>query len=193
MWANLKTDEWESSTQLEAASGYDAATIIRIIKFLKRWNFVDVETWPELRVRRKPNHLSPTETFEALFELRRESPPLGVVAERVACRSCGGRELEFVQRNEVECVTCHEKQWYSVGREETLGDPGNADPDRKPSLVDRAFIRLGIHRKAFRANIPKETQYYWFHCAKCGKTSADYPHGHEKYLTCPTCNSGIRW
>jgi Zn finger protein HypA/HybF involved in hydrogenase expression len=188
VWEKLKDGEWESKAELAAACGEDADSLIRIISFLDRWGFVDVDSWPELRVRRKSNAISPMETFQ----LFRELVPTNfdrVIAKRIACRSCGSRKLRFIQRNQVECATCNEKQWYTVGREETIDHQDYAGIYPQPSLLERALIRLGRPQKAFRANIPRETQYFWFRCTNCGKTSADYPHGHSKYLTCPTCKS----
>jgi len=187
VWESLKEGEWESKIELATVCG-DPDYLTRIINFLYRWDFVDVEKWPELRVRRKTNTVSPTETFQLFREL---SPTKNerVIAERIACRSCGGRKLRFIQRNEVECLTCKDKQWYTVGPQEDSNQMDYAGTYPEPSLFERALIRLGRPQKAFRANIPKETQYYWFRCTNCGKTSADYPHGHAKYLTCPTCKS----
>ena len=188
VWDKLKENEWESRTELAAACGEDTASLTRIISFLDRWGFVDVEDWPELRVKRKSNAISPMETFQ----LFRELVPTNferVIAERIACRSCGGRKLRFIQRNQVECATCKEKQWYTVGRGEVMDDRDYAGIYPEPGLIARALIRLGRPQKAFCANIPKETQYFWFRCTNCGKTSTDYPHSHAKYLTCPTCKS----
>jgi hypothetical protein len=152
---------------------------------------VDVENWPELRVRRKSNTISPMETFQ----LFRQLVPLNskrMVAERIACRSCAGPNLKFVQRNEVECLRCHKKQWYAMGSERHV----NADhAGIYPELhrLGRMLIRVGRPQKAFVAKIPKETQYYWFRCTNCGETSVDYAHGYAKYLTCLRCRSNLYW
>jgi Zn finger protein HypA/HybF involved in hydrogenase expression len=191
VWDKLKDGEWESKTELEAACGDDLGSLTRIINFLERWDFVDVQKWPELRVRRKSNAFSPMETFELFRELA-PAKIERVIAKRIACRNCGGRELKFVERNEVQCTTCREKQWYTLGREDPSNRVDEPTAHAEPSLVGRILIRLGHAQTAFRANIPRETQYYWFRCTTCGKTSADYPHGHAKYLTCPTCKSNTQ-
>jgi hypothetical protein len=43
-----------------------------------------------------------------------------LIAERVACRNCGGRQLKLMHRNEVGCAICHETQWYTVARVEPV-------------------------------------------------------------------------
>jgi hypothetical protein len=127
------------------------------------------------------------------FQLFRDLAPIHskrMIAKRIACRSCGGRNLNFVHRNEVECVSCHEKQWYAVEGNEHDVDYAGIYP--QPHQLRQMLIRLGRPQKAFRAKIPKETQYYWFRCTNCGGTSADYPHGYSKYLTCRKCRTNQR-
>lgn len=129
------------------------------------------------------------------FRLFRELVPIHnkrMIAERIACRSCGEPNLKFVQRNEVEGVTWHKNQWYAVGTERHVNvDYGGIYPE--PHQLRRMLIRVGRPQKAFLAKIPKETQYYWFRCTNCGETSADYAHGYAKYLTCPRCRSNVYW
>jgi hypothetical protein len=124
VWQSLEGGKWKSFAVLSQTCGADHDTLTRIINFLARWEFVDIKPSPELLVRRKPGSISPVETFKALSRLAEESPTPAAhvrIAERVACRNCGSRELEFVGVNEVECNRCQEKQWYAIMRRENTG------------------------------------------------------------------------
>jgi hypothetical protein len=197
VWQILAKGRWESNQALEKASGVDDDTLTRIINFLDRWKFVDIRQSPELMVKRKAYALSPVETFDLLRAIaNRSSPPIPTtrpkIAERVACRACNGRALSFVGLNEVECNQCHEKQWHAIEAKEdgeTLTDREGTRSPAPLGLQDRILVRLGHPQKAFDAHIPKSTQYFWFRCTRCKETSADYPHGHSKYLTCPLCHT----
>jgi hypothetical protein len=193
VWRILENGEWEPKATLKEASGVDDETLTNIINFLNRWNFVDIEQSPEMLIRRKPGAISPVETLSLLRQITDHlSPPTTGrrFAERVACRVCDGRDLSFIGANEVECNQCHEKQWYAAEKP----DPRSSVPIEKGAQVElslggRLLIRLGHPQKAFHANIPKRTQYFWFQCNRCGKISTDYAHGRSKYLTCPQCQT----
>ncbi len=120
VWSVLPEGKWESAKALEEASGLDEGTLKRIVDFLVRWDFVESRQFPELQVRRKAGTISPVEVVSLLRSVATGQPglliPTGGVrlAERVACRACGGRTLSFLGENEVECAGCHEKQWYAL-------------------------------------------------------------------------------
>jgi Zn finger protein HypA/HybF involved in hydrogenase expression len=194
VWSVLEDGEWESKQALADGAGVDDDNLNRVIDFLDRWRFVEVQRTPELLVRRRPGSVSPLDTFQLLNTITNVESTQSVrrrIAERVACRTCGGRNLTLCDHNQVECAQCHDKQWYAIETGEALSlikpenSPGAADLDP----VRRMFLRLGIPQKAFSANIPKPTQYFWFRCTRCGKTSADYPHSYARYLTCPSCQT----
>jgi len=120
VWHGLKCGKWISRVALKEASGTDDDSLTCIINFLTRWEFVDVKPFPELLVRRKPGSFSPMEIYGVLRRLADQSAPStsrSRIAERVACRACNSRELNFVGPNEVECTRCHEKQWYAIDAE----------------------------------------------------------------------------
>jgi hypothetical protein len=121
VWSALCKNEWLSSSELKAASGADDKTLTRIVDFLVRWNFAEVRRSPSLHVRRKSGAISPTEVVGLLRTINETSQAIPVdlkrafrFAERVACRICGGRGLSLIGENEVECVKCHERQWYAI-------------------------------------------------------------------------------
>jgi hypothetical protein len=190
VWQILENGKWESKQALREASGVDDDTLSRIINFLNRWNFVDIQRSPELLVRRRPEAISPVETFDLLRAITDSSsipttrPRL---AERVACRVCNGRDLKFVGINEVECTGCHEKQWYAIEPREALTDHETAQSPTRLGLLERVLVRLGFPQPAFHVNNPKPVQYFWFRCMSCGKVSSDYPHGFSRYLSCKFC------
>jgi hypothetical protein len=189
VWTVLENGSWESKQALGEASGLDEDELTRIIAFLDRWNFVDVQTSPEQLVRRRPGAVSPVETFQVLRAISAEPVPSTRhrLAERVACYACAGRDLSFVRRNMVECVRCHKKQWYAIEIDETLTNHESEQLPERLGFLGRMLLRLGLPQPAFSRNIPKPVQYFWFRCVKCGRVSADYPHGHVKYLNCPSC------
>ena len=117
VWRLLEDGEWGSKQTLSEASGLDYETLDPIIQFLTNWEFVDVERSPELLVRRRASVESPMEvakTLQALALSEDEPSNQRRVAERVACRVCGGRDLKFTDRNQVECTQCHETQWHTI-------------------------------------------------------------------------------
>lgn len=193
VWEALKGGQWESKTNLGEISGVDQDTLTRMIYFLDRWDFVDVRRGPELLVRRKTTAISPIETFQLLRSVTKQpaiSRKPTRIAQRVACRKCGGRQLTITGQNEVECVTCHESQWYTLeGSSSFVNRDQECNLPTKPTGLQRMLIRLGFPQRTFRANVPNSTQYFWFRCTACGGTSADYPHGHSKYLTCQQCET----
>jgi len=123
VWEKLEGGQWESRAELQAACDEDSSSLTQIITFLDRWNFIEMEHRPELRVRRKPKTLSPTETFRLLTKLAPQKNG-HVIAKRVACRSCGKRQFRFIEGNIVECSTCRERQWYAVTNDTPLSQAG---------------------------------------------------------------------
>lgn len=144
VWQSLESGKWKSEAALRETCGADDDTLTRIINFLTRWEFVEIQPSPELLVRRKPGSVSPVETFEILRRLADESPTptkRPKIAERMACRACGSRELGFVGVNEVECNRCHEKQWYAVVLEEKTRSHA------RPRFLDRVLIGFGFQQR----------------------------------------------
>jgi hypothetical protein len=121
VWSRLSEDRWLEAGELKAASGADENTLMRVVEFLVRWNFAEVRKEPNLQVKRRPGAISPTDVVRVL-RAAQETPELklaasnGVfrLAERFACRMCGGGRLRVTGRNEVECKRCHERQWYAI-------------------------------------------------------------------------------
>jgi hypothetical protein len=165
VWGILESGQWESKDALKKASGVDDDTLTGIIDFLDRWQFIETKRTPELLVRRKSGVISPVETLQILRSINSEttettSQKPNTIAERVACRRCGRRQLTSIGNNEVECVTCHEKQWYRLEGCESLGTTEPEIAARQAELVLKGIlIRLGRPRKAFFASIPKAIQY----------------------------------
>jgi len=118
VWSAIPELEWETPEALKETSGLDEGTLKRAVDFLVRWEFVEVRQYPGMEIRRKPGAVSPVEIVSALRSISdAESPtPNGRVriATRVACRACGHRNLTLSGPNEVECATCHEKQWFGL-------------------------------------------------------------------------------
>jgi hypothetical protein len=117
-----------------------------------------------------------------------QNPDHAWLALRVACRTCGGRRLDHVQQNLLECSDCHTKQWRTLNLHE---HQPSLQPD-SPGIVKRLMIRLGFPQRAFIQYIPKATQFFWFRCMECKKTSTDYLHGYSRYFICQFCQSEIR-
>ena len=147
VWGLLKDEEWASKAELEAASGLDENTLNLMINFLNRWNFIDARRGPELQVRRRPTAISPIETFQLLSTITTQPatpPTTRRIAERVACRSCGGRQLNPIGQNEVECITCREKQWYVLQGDYSSTATGQDERlHAKPTRLQLILIRLG--------------------------------------------------
>ncbi len=121
VWSALSEDHWISAEQLRDASGADEQTLRRVVDFLVRWNFAEARREPSLRVKRRADAISPTDVVQVLNAARdapetKANGPNGLYrrAERVACRTCGGRSLRETGENEVECTTCHERQWRAI-------------------------------------------------------------------------------
>ena len=124
VWSALSEDHWLEASELKATSGADENTLMRVVDFLVRWNFAEIRKEPSLQVKRKPGAISPIDVVQVL-RAAQETPQLKAVpsgafrlAERVACRICGGRRLRATGRNEVECTKCHERQWYAINKHE---------------------------------------------------------------------------
>ena len=158
VWGALKDGRWESKTELGAASGVDVNTLTPMIDFLDRWNFIEVRRSPELQVRRRYTIISPIETYQLLQSIATQpaaSRKVQTIAERVACRSCGARQLKLSGQNEVKCTKCHERQWYKLERRNTSLNPSqHYELPAKLSRLQRMLVRLDILRSAFSSKHP---------------------------------------
>ena len=120
VWDALEEGTWMSPDVLRQASGVESERLNRIVNLLHRLRFVEIEMFPELRIRRKEGVMSPIPVFQLLRELANKEYDPAVcerprgIAKRVACRSCGGRRLKDAGENEVECLSCHERQWLRI-------------------------------------------------------------------------------
>lgn len=184
VWSKLSEHRWRPIKQLEASTGADPVKLTQIIDFLVCWEFAEVRHSKGPEVRRKPGTLPPVDVVEILgvgldgaLTARKRCLTL---AERVACRVCGFGKLRRVDVNEVECVKCHERQWYSI-------EISAGAYEKRPNSIQKTLARLGFPQFAFTRNIPKTTRYYYFMCNRCKKISSDYAHGHTRYFTCPHC------
>lgn len=151
VWKVLGNGQWESTRTLSWASGLDDARIGRIINFLDRWDFAETRNAPDLQVRQKPGATSPVEVISQLRAIANQSQLHRrlKLAERVACRECGERKFNFLGNNQVECVRCHEKQWYSIELNENVRGLGKAETERHPrSLMKRLLVRIGFPQEA---------------------------------------------
>jgi hypothetical protein len=150
VWSALSEDQWLSASELKAASGADDNTLARIVDFLVRWNFAEIRHSPSLHVKRRSGAISPTDVVGLLRAVNesKEAPVIpkrGVrLAERVACRSCGGRGFRVVGENDVECTNCQERQWYAIEI------PGSRQlPFRtRGNMFKRLIMRLNIAHRA---------------------------------------------
>jgi len=198
VWGILESGQWESKDALKKASGVDDDTLTGIIGFLDRWQFIETKRTPELLVRRKSGVISPVETLQILRSINSEttettSQKPNTIAERVACRRCGGRHLATIGHNEVECATCHEKQWFALEIDKTTMKLEEAEPRIRLGIWKRMLVRLGLPQPAFSRNVPRQLQYFWFRCTECSRVSADYLHGWSQYMTCEFCGSKSRF
>ena len=146
VWESLECERWKTKLELEATSGIDDDTFTQILSFLDRWGFVEIQRNEELLVRRRSSTISPIETFHLLGSIAKEplAPPNTCrVAERVACRACGAPLLNFIGNNEVECVVCHEKQWYALERPNSSINKGQTNtPLANTRSLQKMLIRL---------------------------------------------------
>ena len=149
VWAALPEERWESAKALEKTSGVDEDTLKRVVDFLVRWDFVETARFPELRIKRKAGILSPVEVV-GLLRTVTSTPPKPLkqnertrLAERVACRACGNRNLTFIAENKVECAKCHERQWFAIERVENKSDSVNTSSGTRPNLLKRLQVRIG--------------------------------------------------
>jgi hypothetical protein len=151
VWSALCEDQWLSVNELKAVSGADENTLIRIVDFLSRWNFVEVRRSPKVLVRRRTGVISPTQVVGLLRAIGGTSETATVtiptrgsrLAERVACQLCGGRSFRVVGENEVECTGCHEEQWYAID----IPDPEKVDLQSDQSMLARIIMRLRVPRR----------------------------------------------
>ena len=109
VWAALTEGKWQSFQPLRNISGLDEDSLTRVVNFPVRWNFAESCRLRELRVRRKPGTISPPEIVALLHTLTQDrrvktlSGQVGILAERVACRVCGGQDFTRLGENQVEC------------------------------------------------------------------------------------------
>jgi hypothetical protein len=195
VWSALSEKRWRSANEIKTTSGLDDDALMRAVNFLVRWNFAEVRRTPDLRVKRKRGMYSPVELVKVLRAVN-ETPQLQTIlpnrsfriAERVACRICGGRSLRVVAANEVECTKCLEKQWYAIeSRSPVLEEKSTMNEG--PSTLKRLIVQLGHPQYAFTRNIPQPTKFYWFRCGNCKTIGTDYEHGTTRYFTCPKCKT----
>ncbi len=150
VWAAVPEERWESAETLGRTSGVDADTLKRVVDFLVRWDFVETERFPELRIRRKAGALSPVEVVGLLRTVTSTQPtPLkqngrARLAERVACRTCGNRNLTFLTENEVECTKCHERQWFAIEKPEKDSDSMKPASGARPNVLKRLQVHMGF-------------------------------------------------
>jgi len=122
VWAALTEEKWQSFRALRNISGLDEDSLTRVVNFLVRWNFAESCRLRELHIRRKPGTISPPEIVALLHTLTQDrrvktlSGQVGILAERVACRICGGQAFIPLGGNQVECSHCGERQWYAIDK-----------------------------------------------------------------------------
>ena len=184
IWSKLSEHRWRPIKELGASTGADLSKLTQVIDFLVCWEFAEIRHAEAPEVRRKPGTLPPVDMVEILdigldgaLTARQRSLRL---AERIACHICGWKQLRRTGLNEVECVKCHERQWYSIEVSEHYCE-------KPPSSIQKTLARLGFPQFAFTRNIPNPTRYYYFMCNRCRKITTDYAHGHSRYFTCPHC------
>jgi hypothetical protein len=120
VWAVLTEEKWQSLQALRNMSGLDSDSLTRVVNFLVRWNLAECRQLQELHIRRRSGAISPMEIVALLHALTQDSRvkassgQVGILAERVACRNCGGRELIRLGGNKVECTHCGEQQWLAI-------------------------------------------------------------------------------
>ncbi len=197
VWSAIPELEWETPETLKKTSGLDEGTLRRTVDFLVRWEFVEVRQYPGLQIRRKPGAVSPVEIVSLLRSIGDEESPTPSgrvrIATRVACRTCGHRKLTLSGHNEVECATCHEKQWFALEIDKANMKLEETETPIRLGILRRMLVRLGFPQPAFRRYLPRQLQYFWFWCTECSQVSADYPHGYSRYMKCEFCgcNSGF--
>ena len=177
---------WRRLGDLEESTGAEPGKLMRIIDFLVSWEFAEVRHSPSPQIRRKPGSLPPVDVieildvgFEGAFTAQKRSVRL---AERLSCRVCGWKQLLRVDVNEVECLKCHERQWYSI-------EVSGHRYEKPPNGIQKTLVRLGFPQFAFMKSVPEPTRYYYFMCNRCKKISSDYAHGFSRYFICPHCGS----
>jgi hypothetical protein len=151
VWSALCEDQWLSVNELKTVSGADENTLMRIVDFLSRWNFIEVRRSPSVHVKRRTGVISPAEVV-GLLRAVNEAPGTATVtipkrglrlAERVACQLCGAKGFHMVGENEVECTTCHEEQWWAID----IPARGKVDFESGQHTLTRLITRLRIpHR-----------------------------------------------
>ncbi len=150
VWSAIPELEWESQETLKQTSGLDESTLKQTVEFLARWEFIEIRQYPDVQIRRKPGAISPVQTVSLLRSIddpkSRERSDSVRIATRVACRVCGCRNLKATGENEVECETCHEKQWFALDR--TTNKLSEVHTPIRLSIWKRMSVRLGIPQPA---------------------------------------------
>jgi hypothetical protein len=120
VWGALPEVGWVAAERIRESIGLEEDQFNQVLNFLVRWEFVETRRDPEFSIKRKAGALSPVDVVGALRNFGdvesgiAPSPGRVRLAERVACRICGGRTFSFVEQNLVECRQCHEQQWYAI-------------------------------------------------------------------------------
>jgi len=147
VWAILPEGRWKSAEALGKALRLRERALRHVVEFLVRWGFVETRRLPsELQVRRRPGAVSPMDVASLISSAIHQVGSIDygghrTVAERVACRVCRGRNFNFVGQNEVECASCHEKQWYRISlAKERLG-PRRSNPRDGSSQLKCGSLR----------------------------------------------------
>jgi hypothetical protein len=120
VWAALPDHGWVSCEALRESSGLDKETLSRIIGFLVKYDFIEAQDSAGLYVKRKTGRTSPMVVINLLQSLssspttQEPSKRAEIVAERVACARCGSKCLKPRSENELECQSCHQRQWRFI-------------------------------------------------------------------------------
>ncbi len=156
IWAAIPERRWEFAEALNKTLGVDEQTFRRVVNFLVRWDFIEIEQSPELRIRKKAGALSPIEVVNLLSLVNSAKPRSKRnrrtrLAERVACRACGSLNLTHLAENEVECAKCHERQWFTIEK-----------PQKDSESVRNSFEASPTCLSGHKEDIPTPKQFDWF-------------------------------
>jgi hypothetical protein len=120
VWSALDAHKWKTIGALRTVSDADDKLLIRLVDFLKRWEFVEtrVAFGYEPGIRRRAGAIPPLASLQLLRAAATSKPQATStrrrLAERVMCKRCRNKSFLHVSRNEVECAQCHEKQWFTI-------------------------------------------------------------------------------
>jgi hypothetical protein len=121
VWAALSEKRRQSCQALRSTLRLGEDSLDRVVDFFARSNLVDSSRHSKLRERRKPVAISPLHMVGlawvlAMHVAKAPSARGRILAERVICHSCGGRDLILTGGNEVQCTQCAERQWLVIER-----------------------------------------------------------------------------